>query len=63
LEHIWWKYAKEADTFDDRRISHLQKTLDVILLFVRETFISRARARLIYIPVGYIFGDPHPIHC
>jgi len=56
LEHIWWKYAKEANTFDDRRISHLHKTLDVILLFVRETFISRARARLIYIFQSAIFS-------
>ena len=40
LEHIWWTYAQEASKFDNNRISHLHKTLDVILIFVRTAFIS-----------------------
>ena len=40
LEHIWWTYAQEASKFDNNRISHLHKTLDVILIFVRIAFVS-----------------------
>jgi hypothetical protein len=40
LEHIWWTYAQEASKFDNNRISHLHKTLDVILIFVRTVFVS-----------------------
>jgi hypothetical protein len=40
LAHIWWTYAQEANQFDHRRISHLHKSLDVRLIFVRTTFIN-----------------------
>ena len=39
LTHIWWMYAQEASKFDQHRISHLHKTLDVILLFVRTAVV------------------------
>jgi len=40
LGRIWLKYAAEADKFDDRKMNHLHKTLDVILLFVSHAVIS-----------------------
>jgi hypothetical protein len=33
LQHIWWTYSQEANKFDQRRLSHLHKNLDVRLIF------------------------------
>jgi hypothetical protein len=48
LQHIWWTYSQEANKFDQRRLSHLHKNLDVRLIFVRttSTFTSSERRQV-----------------
>jgi len=62
LAHIWWTYAQEANDFDRRTISNLNKSLDVRLLFsgifsaILTPFIAESYKLLEKQPSADLFG-------